>query len=73
MTKQVRATKTGFFGGVMRNTGEVFAVPESLKLGKWLELVSPVEKAAPAKPSQPAVKSSPKPAARGKGDDSDLA
>lgn len=39
MAKVVRAIEEGFFGKVRRRKGEVFSIPDSAKVGKWMELI----------------------------------
>jgi hypothetical protein len=41
----VRALSTGYVGGVVRETGEVFEWPEGVPLGRWVEAVAQIEPA----------------------------
>lgn len=51
MTKRVRATVMGFYGGARRRPGQVFELADGDKPASWME---PVEGAAPAaKPKKP--------------------
>lgn len=48
MAKLVRAKVTGFFGGARRRPGDVFEIPDTVKLGKWMEEVTDKPKTPPA-------------------------
>lgn len=53
MARMVRATRVGFFEGARRRIGDVFAIGDNTKLGKWMEEVKgATPKAAPLPPAK---------------------
>lgn len=48
MAKNVRALEDGFYGGARRRKGAVFAIPDTAKLGKWMEEIKPAKEPAKA-------------------------
>lgn len=66
---KVVAKETGFYKGQRIREGQVFEIPDSAKIGKWMQpVVAPKAQAKPEAPVLPAAK----PASKAKGG-SDLA
>ena len=54
MPKKVEALSPGFYDGKRKRKGDVFAIADSVKVGKWMKVLKdvPAETDEPAKPDE---------------------
>jgi hypothetical protein len=66
MPKKVKATTSGFINGQRKRAGQVFVIDDSVKVGKWMEVLKVVtpEQAAEASDKAATVKPSTKPSVK---------
>ena len=50
---QVRATERGYYGGMIREAGDEFAIADKSELGSWMEVLKPAKRAKPEPTPEP--------------------
>lgn len=50
---RVKATKRGYYAGVIREPGDEFEIKDKSKMGSWMQIIPGQEAIAPAQVAQP--------------------